>query len=149
MTFRILLLLVIVFGAGCSKGPRNIRYGADGCHYCKMTIVDTQYGAEVVTSKGKVYVFDSIECMAAYEIKERPEAQAIFGKYVITLESEGKDLIHISEASIIITEKLPSPMGLNISAVKDQKTARDIALMYYGEIKSWPEIINHVRSNWF
>lgn len=38
----------------CSIAPEPINYGQDGCHFCKMTIVDKVHAAEIVTTKGKV-----------------------------------------------------------------------------------------------
>lgn len=146
---RRLLIPIAIVLTGCGKEPRPIQYGIDACSYCRMTIIDKQYGAEIVTEKGKVHVFDSIECMAANDIKNGTNGQAIAGRYVVPLESEGKHLLNIENATLIVTEKLPSPMGLNISAVGDQKTGEDIALMYHGQVKTWPEIMEYVKARWF
>ena len=54
-------LLLLVFS--CNVSPKPIDYGSDGCHFCKMTIVDKVHAAEIVTKKGKVYMFDATECM--------------------------------------------------------------------------------------
>ena len=50
----------------CARDPRPIAYDADGCAYCRMQISDPRFGAELVTTKGKVYAFDSIECLVAF-----------------------------------------------------------------------------------
>ena len=47
----------------CTVEPQPINYGTDGCHYCKMTIVDNQHAAQLVTEKGRAYKYDAIECM--------------------------------------------------------------------------------------
>ena len=47
----------------CGISPKPIDYGSDGCHYCSMTIVDHQHAAEIVTTKGKAFKFDAVECM--------------------------------------------------------------------------------------
>src|SRR5690606_41500698 len=56
----VVLLLVLT---SCNVGPQAIDYGKDGCHFCKMTIVDKLHAAEIVTNKGKIYKFDASECM--------------------------------------------------------------------------------------
>ena len=56
-------LLFLVLLSSCSVRPQEIIYGQDACHFCSMTIVDKQHGAELVTDKGKIYKFDAIECM--------------------------------------------------------------------------------------
>ena len=55
MSFISMALLLL---NGCSKGPKPIDYGNDGCHFCKMTIVDKIHGSELITEKGKVFKFD-------------------------------------------------------------------------------------------
>ena len=50
--------------SACSKGHQPINYGEDECEFCKMMVMDKRYGAELVTDKGKIYFFDSIECLA-------------------------------------------------------------------------------------
>lgn len=138
-----------IFLLSCTPEPKSIMYGIDVCHYCKMTLVDGFYGAETVTQKGRVYIFDAIECMAASIIRDQIPDEQIFDYYVVAMETEQNDLIPVSDAFLIITEKLPSPMGLNIVSVKDSSVAEDMALMYYGTINSWEEVLEYVRSAWF
>jgi copper chaperone NosL len=45
---------------------RPIAWGSEPCEYCRMTITDQRFGAEVRTSTGKVLAFDSIECLAGF-----------------------------------------------------------------------------------
>lgn len=47
----------------CQKGPKEIMYGHENCEFCSMTIMDDKHAAQIVTNTGKVYVYDSIECM--------------------------------------------------------------------------------------
>ena len=54
------LSLVIL---SCGISPLPIDYNHDECAYCKMKIADARFGAELVTSKGKVFKFDSAECL--------------------------------------------------------------------------------------
>ena len=62
--YSILLIALLVFS--CNSSPQPIDYGNDGCHFCKMTIVDKVHAAEIVTKKGKVYKFDATECMVNF-----------------------------------------------------------------------------------
>jgi copper chaperone NosL len=49
---------------GCQPtGPDPIAFGKDQCHYCRMTIAEPNYGAELITEKGRVYKYDAAECM--------------------------------------------------------------------------------------
>ncbi len=68
----ILLLFLI---AGCSTEPEPIRFGEDKCAYCQMMIAEPNYGAELVTEKGRVYKFDAVECLVNYQA-EHPKDYA-------------------------------------------------------------------------
>ena len=64
LTPALALLLLLV--ACAPSGPRPIAYDAEACGFCRMTISDARFGAELLSSTGKVYAFDSIECLASY-----------------------------------------------------------------------------------
>ena len=49
------IFALLIFLIGCTVSPKPIDYGNDGCHFCKMTIVDKVHAAEIVTKKGKVF----------------------------------------------------------------------------------------------
>ena len=59
----LLISAAAVLIIGCEVKPQEIAYGQDACHFCKMTIVDRQHAAELVTVKGKAFKYDAIECM--------------------------------------------------------------------------------------
>ncbi len=61
-----LFLLLLLLLNSCSKGPKPIEYGSDNCDYCRMLITDPKFGTEFINDKGKVYKFDSVECLAAF-----------------------------------------------------------------------------------
>ena len=131
----------------CEPEVKAINYGQDGCSYCRMTIVEEHYGTELLTAKGKAYMFDSIECLAAFVIKDEVESQKIHGLYFTDFEDAG-NLYPLREMIFVQAKKLKSPMGLNLSAYRDQKTADDVALLYFGEVMSWDQVKNFVETSW-
>ncbi|HSN59587.1 MAG TPA: hypothetical protein VLR49_01530, partial [Ferruginibacter sp.] len=52
MSSLITVLLTVTLSS-CSTDPQPLRIGQDNCDFCKMTISDKRFGAEVVTKKGK------------------------------------------------------------------------------------------------
>ena len=60
---KVSLITLLWLFYSCNISPKAINYGADGCHYCKMTIVETTHAAQIVTKKGKPYKYDAIECL--------------------------------------------------------------------------------------
>lgn len=135
------MLAVAAYVAGCSSGPQPIAYNEDQCSYCMMTISNRGYGAEVVTSKGRAFKYDSIECMAAgiHEGDDYPSAQ-VAQAYVTDFANPG-NLIDAHSASILHSDQLPSPMGGNYTAFADAATAREVQDEKGGEILGWEEVL--------
>ena len=61
------LVAVLAVTAACAvPGPRPVAMGQEACGYCRMTVSDARFAAEARTTHGRLYVFDSIECLASY-----------------------------------------------------------------------------------
>jgi copper chaperone NosL len=145
------LALVFSFAAlivSCEIKSRPINYGEDGCDYCRMTIIEEHYGAELLTTKGKAYVFDSIECLAAFIIKREVVMDEIHTLYCTDVETSG-ELFPVNELVFVYAKKLRSPMGLNLSAYRNKSTAENVAELYFGELLEWDELIGYVNDSWF
>lgn len=138
----ILLFLALTFSS-CTPEPEPIQYGFDACAHCKMTITDVRYGAEAVTKKGKVYKFDSIECMAAYLQEQDMEAE-ILHKLVTDFEQPER-LIAVESAAILQSEALPSPMGMFLTAFGEQERAQYFQQERGGQLLNWQETLQICR----
>jgi copper chaperone NosL len=69
--FTGVLLLIAILTVGCSSPePHPIDYGIAQCVSCLMSVTDTRFGAEAVSTTGKTYVFDSPECMFGWYLAE-------------------------------------------------------------------------------
>ncbi|MBU0560425.1 MAG: nitrous oxide reductase accessory protein NosL [Bacteroidota bacterium] len=143
--FNIGCLLLLFLLNSCSKNPEPIVYGDDNCEYCKMLITNPAYGTELVTDKGKIYKYDSIECLAAYSAESNKEE--IASLWVTDFGNPG-NLINLDSALFLRSEKLRSPMGLNLTAFSDEKTLQDIISKHSGERITWDEIAEYVREEW-
>ena len=141
------LLLIVLVLIACEPTVQAINYGQDGCSYCRMTIVEDLYGSELLTKKGKVHKFDSIECLAAFVIKGELEAERIHELYFTDFEDAG-NLYPLNEMIFVQAKKLKSPMGLNLSAFRDQETAKNVAELYYGETMTWEQVQIFVENAW-
>lgn len=123
--------------SACSPTPKAIEYGADHCHFCKMTIVDRQHAAEAVTAKGKVYKFDAIECMVQY-LKE--QANTEYAHLLVNDYEEPSTLIDAKTSHYLISEAIPSPMGAFLSAFANKEAAQKIQTAKNGELYNWTEL---------
>jgi len=121
----------------CQPSPQEIHYGEMGCSYCQMTIVDKQYAAQLVTSTGKNFSFDAVECLLHYR-EEHTDVDWAY-QLVSDYQNPGK-LIPLKESVFVRSEKLPSPMGMYLTAVADSNAAREITEKHGGTIYSYPEL---------
>ncbi len=131
-----MLLLSII---ACSPEPQPVNYGKDLCHFCKMTIVDKAFSAEIVTKKGRVYKFDAIECEVNYLLKNNIDENSL--AYILVADySNPGNFIDAKNAYFIISPQIQSPMGANLAAVSDAQTAQNIVKEKFGTIYRWNEL---------
>ena len=109
-TGAVLGLIMILFSA-CSSGPRPIIVGEDNCTHCKMTVTDIRFASELVTDKGKIYVFDDLVCLkefiASSDLKDNEGSEIYITDFSSGVLHKG------SEGFLISSEELRSPMGSN------------------------------------
>lgn len=130
----------------CTPEPRPLAHGHDQCAYCKMTASDERYGAELVTKKGKVYVFDSIECLASHQLEGRVAADAVHSLWVVDFENP-PNLISIDEAFFLHSRDLRSPMGMNLTAFGPGIGQQAVEHAFFGEIVDWPGVMDLVKAH--
>ena len=121
----------------CKPAPQPINYGADTCHFCRMTVVDRQHAAQLVTKKGKHFTFDATECLLNFTA-DNPEL-AIEFLLVSDYPNPGV-LIPAQEATYLVSENLPSPMGANLNAFARWEDARETKATHGGHLYDWTEI---------
>ncbi|WP_178987277.1 nitrous oxide reductase accessory protein NosL [Winogradskyella schleiferi] len=136
--FAILLLFL-----SCNVSPQPINYGSDGCAFCKMTIVDKVHAAEIVTKKGKVYKFDATECMINY-MKDFNTSEIEL--YLSNNYTEPEVLIDATEATFLISENIPSPMGAFLSAFESKVDAEKFKAEKGGELYTWEELVTKLNN---
>jgi len=126
----------------CQVGPQAIDYGNDGCHFCKMTIVDKVHAAEIVTQKGKVYKFDASECMINF--KKEFDASEI-KLYLTNIYTEPETLVDATQAMFLISKNVPSPMGAFLTAFKTKEDAKKVQTQKEGTLYTWNELLIHFK----
>jgi len=139
---KVSLIFILWLFYSCNTSPKAITYGSDGCHFCKMTIVDKVHAAEIVTKKGKIYTFDATECMVNFQ-KEFDTLEIKL--YLSNNYNEPEALIDATKATFLISKNIPSPMGAYLSAFKTKNEALMVQSEKGGTIYSWQELINHLR----
>lgn len=143
--WTVLVLLSAVTVISCQSKPEPISYGEDNCDNCKMTISDPKYGAELITDKSKVYKFDSIECLADFSLKTEEET---ISSMWVTDFSNPENLINTKNALFLKSEKLRSPMGLNLSGFSSSSELDKVLKEFDGVKISWDGILKYVSEKW-
>lgn len=134
MKLLVNLLIPLMAISSCSVEPSEIVYGFDGCHFCKMTIVDRQHAAQLVTNKGKVYKYDAIECMINDLVTKESKGICY---YLINDYSSPGSLIDATKSTYLISKSMPSPMGAFLNGFNDDSTAEKFQIEKSGEILTW------------
>ncbi len=138
----VFLLLIFFILTSCDIKPQPINYGEDACHFCKMTIVDKQHAAQIVTQKGKAFKFDAVECMLNH-LKDIDTSEVAL--YLVTDYMDPGILIDATKSQYIISENIPSPMGEFLSSVKSKEVVLQLKQDKEGSIYSWEEIMKHFK----
>ncbi|MEO8961372.1 MAG: nitrous oxide reductase accessory protein NosL [Ginsengibacter sp.] len=120
-------MFILIMGlSACNSGPQPIKLGTDACTFCKMTIADRNFGAEILTKKGKAFKFDDTHCMVAYRKKDL-DTNNIKTVYFINF-LDPHNFIEADKVYLLKSAELHSPMGGNTAAFEneeDLKMTRD------------------------
>lgn len=143
MRLFILFLSGFLFWS-CSVEPTPLLYGKDFCHTCKMTLMDKKFGAEVVTTKGKVYKFDDVNCMMGFLDSGFIEDQDIAYRLVIDFANTEK-LIDAKDAQYVKSDKIKSPMASTIAAFARKEDLDAANKEWKGIWLSWGELVTQFK----
>jgi len=138
MKQKTLLILLIGFIYSCTVEPKPIVYGSDHCYFCDMTVVDKTHAASYTTKKGKSYSFDAAECLVRKLNQDNNEAKMAF--ILVADYANPGVLVNATSATYLVSEKIKSPMGANLSAFSTSETAKKAQSMHGGKIYTWQQI---------
>ena len=110
----------LLFGMiSCNSGPQPIKLGTDACDFCKMSIADRNFGAEIITDKGKVYKFDDTHCLATFR-KKNIDSNIIKHVYFVNF-LDPHNFIDADHVFLLKSDELHSPMGGNTAAFENKE----------------------------
>lgn len=131
--FAAMLLLC----TACTIEAEKINYGADACHFCKMTIVDQQHAAQYVTLKGKQFKYDAIECL----LNELSETGTENVKIVLISDYMNPGVMtDAKSATYLISEEIKSPMGAFLTGFAQNEQAEDFEKFEKDKLYTWKTI---------
>jgi copper chaperone NosL len=136
-----LFLLSTLLLNACTAVPEAINYGKDNCHFCKMTITDHRYGAEILTLKGRVYKYDELSCLIS-NISDATFDKTSIKEYYITDFCGKHKLTPASECLFLKSSVLRSPMGGNVIAFTSPDSLKLYQTKLDGEVVEWSKLLN-------
>jgi copper chaperone NosL len=128
----LILMPLVLLLSSCSSGPEAIKTGVDNCVYCKMTISDTRFGAEIVSGTGKTYKFDDILCMQKYY--ETMDANFKQKAIIYLTDFCGNhQLIEAKKSLLLQSNTLKCPMDGHVAAFSNSDSMQVVRTIYPGE----------------
>ena len=128
----------------CSTEPEKINYGSDVCHFCKMTLMDNKFGAELVTKKGKIYKFDDMRCFINYYNSGNDAPSDFQHALVIDYLNPGK-LINAFDAFYLKSSEIRSPMDGQVAAFETKASMSKFKKEWNGIYLAWGEVVTQYK----
>ncbi len=135
-------LMISFIASGCSDTePQPLSYGKDICEHCKMVISDQKYGAEMITKKGKVYKFDSAECLIDFIAKEANQQQSKDAKLLAINFAKPGIFMDAKTAFYLKDKGYHSPMGGNIAPFETEMLADNNQVSPDAKVLTFEEVV--------
>ncbi|MCD2424355.1 nitrous oxide reductase accessory protein NosL [Niabella pedocola] len=131
------IAVAILFSSCTSNSPQPVLLNKDACDFCKMTISDGRFVAELITRNGRIYKFDDMGCLLHY-IKENGNGNT--RKVYVADFKKNNVLTDATTAWFIQSEALKSPMAGNIAAFPVKDNAIKEAAGYQAAVMDWGQL---------
>lgn len=132
-----LVVCCLLFTSCKPQGPQAVTINKDMCAHCKMTITNTHFATQLLTQKGRHYIFDDVVCMIDF-VNENSEME--FDQLYTADFSEPASFVDVNNAKFFKSDSLRSPMGGNIAAFAIPDSLTKYMQKYGGTEISWPSI---------
>jgi copper chaperone NosL len=132
-------MMFSLLSCGNANTPKPIKANEDVCAMCKMTIMDLKFATQLVTDKGKYYVFDDISCMVKFANNNK-DLQV--GKMFVPNYLDETKFLEAQSAFYIQGGDVKSPMGANTAAFATAAEANQYAEQLNASAVTWGDISN-------
>jgi copper chaperone NosL len=124
--------------SSCQTGPQPIQYGQDNCAFCRMSIADKRFGAEICTRKGKVFKYDDFHCLLTALKAGYPDKKDIASIYFV--DFNGGPWIEAGKGFLLRSEVFHTPMNGNIAVFASEKSRTQCLQDCKGQPLQWKEL---------
>lgn len=139
MMHRRILPLLLVAAACAAPGPRPVALGAELCQHCHMTVADERFVSQLVSTTGKVLVYDDPGCLATAVQEGRVEPARVHSLWVTDFLTPGT-LVQAEEAWFVRADGISSPMASGLLAVATERQADSVAAELGGVVLRWDAV---------
>jgi copper chaperone NosL len=122
--------------------------GEKKCSYCEMFYQFPNFGGEIITKKNDTIWYDASECLASVVAREFIKKNEIKSIRSMNYLKPG-EWIDNNKAYFLVSEKIHSPMSVNISAYKNSSDVKAQQKKFGGEILRWTDVVALVNKRWF
>ncbi len=141
------LLGIVIFGLALalgvqacgSDGPKPINFGKDQCAHCRMMVSDARFGSQLVTTKGRAYNFDDVQCMVAFVKGGSVDREDVANYYLPDYTNENK-LLSAEGLFFLKSESLKSPMRGDVAAFASEQDLEKVRKIHGGERLTWEDL---------
>jgi copper chaperone NosL len=138
----------LVLGALALAPAAGARASERVCDYCKMILTEPAFGGRLRTTAGKELVFDATECMAAFLLTPKIRSDQIRSLWSVDHDRAPR-LTDARRAYYLLSERRPSPMGVNLSSYSTRAGADFARRKLGGRVLRWEQVLEHVRRTWW
>ncbi len=133
--FLLFASLVLI---SCMSGePKPLQFNSDACDFCKMTIANGQFGAELITEKGRYYKFDDVACLIHFA---KSNTVVPYKAFFVCDYLMDNTLISVEKCYFLKGGTINSPMNGNAIAFASKKEAERYQPKFNAALLSWKEL---------
>jgi copper chaperone NosL len=133
------IALITILTVSCgSNEPKPINLNTDTCDFCKMTIANGKFGAELITQKGRYYKFDDVSCMIQFSKSSVVPTQF----YFVCDYVKDNNLIPAESSFFVKGGTINSPMRGNCAAFSSEIIQKEYQKLLQAEPMTWKQVFN-------
>ena len=130
-------MLVAVASCQQSAGTPVALEANDMCSFCRMSISEARYAAELIDNDGQTFKFDDIGCMANF-IKQKRNIAPIRATFV--MDFDRREWLSAESAAFVRSPEFKTPMNGGIVAFKDRSSAEAAIAKYHSTPVTFADI---------
>ena len=132
------LLLGLAFLSCNRTEPLPIKLNTDSCAFCKMSISNGKFGAELITQKGRYYKFDDVSCMLAYS---KANTSVAVKAYFVNDYLKENTLLPAEKSFFLNGGSIYSPMRGNTAAFETENSMLDYQARLNARPVRWAQLL--------